>query len=101
MDMAYPPEADVFRAKVRAFLADNLPEGFAGLGTLEGDDVTNFVTNWRKTLFENGYLALNWPKEYGGGGLTALESVVVAEEFTRAGVPSGAARRYCGGHGMG
>jgi alkylation response protein AidB-like acyl-CoA dehydrogenase len=89
MDMAYPAEADVFRARVRSFLKDNLPDDFRGLGTLEGDDVTSFVTNWRKTLFENGYLALNWPKEYGGGGLTALESVVVAEEFTHAGVPSG------------
>ena len=89
MDMAYPAEADTFRTKVRGFLKDNLPEGFGGLGTLQGDDVAHFATTWRKTLFENGYLALNWPKEYGGGGLTALESVIVAEEFTRAGVPSG------------
>ena len=30
-----------------------------------------------------------WPKEYGGGGLTPLEQVVLAEEFTKAGVPAG------------
>ena len=27
----------------------------------------------------------DWPKEYGGGGLTALEQVILAEEFERAG----------------
>ena len=87
--MSYPPESKVYREKVRAFLKDNLPEGFGGLGTLEGAEVAQFVVNWRKTLFENGYLAQSWPKEYGGGGLTALESVIVAEEFTKAGVPLG------------
>ena len=35
------------------------------------------------------YLAPGWPVEYGGGGLSALEQVIVAEEFARAGVPTG------------
>ena len=41
-------------------------------------------------LYEAGYLAPGWPVEYGGGGLTALEQVIIAEEFARAGVPTGA-----------
>ena len=40
-------------------------------------------------LYENGLLAPSWPQQYGGGGLTPLEQVVVAEEFYRAGVPTG------------
>ncbi len=40
-------------------------------------------------LHEGGYLAPGWPAEYGGGGLSALEQVIVAEEFARAGVPTG------------
>ena len=89
MDMSYPAEADVYRAKVRAFLSANLPAGFAGTGTMEGLEASEFVQNWRKILFENGYLAVNWPKEYGGQSMSALESVVIAEEFARAGVPLG------------
>ena len=88
MDMSYPAEADVYRAKVQAFLKANLPEGFAGTGTMEGAEAAEFVKNWRKILFENGYLAVNWPKEYGGQSMSALESVVIAEEFARAGVPA-------------
>ena len=34
--------------------------------------------------------AVAWPREYGGGGLTKREQVVLAEEFARAGVPTGA-----------
>ena len=40
-------------------------------------------------LFESGYLAPGWPVEYGGGGLSSLEQVIIAEEFARAGVPTG------------
>ena len=33
--------------------------------------------------------APGWPTEYGGAGLSALEQVILAEEFTKAGVPTG------------
>ncbi len=45
---------------------------------------------WRRTLHEHGFLGVAWPREYGGGGLTQREQVVLAEEFARAGVPTGA-----------
>jgi alkylation response protein AidB-like acyl-CoA dehydrogenase len=40
-------------------------------------------------LYEGGYLAPGWPVEYGGGGLSALEQVILAEELAKAGVPTG------------
>jgi alkylation response protein AidB-like acyl-CoA dehydrogenase len=89
MDMSYPPEAEAFRTQVQAFLKANLPEGWGGIGRLDGIELDEFSTQWRKVLFENGYLAPNWPKAYGGGGLSALEQVILAEEFTKAGVPGG------------
>ena len=87
--MVYSPEAEVFRTTVKSFLAENLPEGFGGIGTMEGLELDGFVTQWRKILFEHGYLAATWPKEYGGAGLSAMETVILAEEFTKVGVPSG------------
>jgi alkylation response protein AidB-like acyl-CoA dehydrogenase len=89
MDMAYPAQAEQFRAQVRVFLTANLPDGWAGMGKLDGLELAEFGVQWRKVLFENGYLAPDWPKEYGGGGLTAVEQVVLAEEFSKAGVPGG------------
>jgi alkylation response protein AidB-like acyl-CoA dehydrogenase len=83
------PEAERFRRSIQAFLRIHLPAGWAGIGTLEGDEADRFVDSWRATLFEQGLLAPGWPKEFGGGGRSALEQVVIAEEFAKAGVPTG------------
>ncbi len=89
MDLTYPPEADVYRTKVRSFLRESLPAEWKGIGALDHKEAAEFTESWRSTLADNGYLAVSWPKEYGGAGLTAIESVVLAEEFARAGVPTG------------
>ncbi len=89
MDPTYPPESDRYREKVQAFLAEKLPANWQGIGSLEGDAIGRFVTEWRGTLYEAGYLAPGWPVEYGGAGLSSLEQVILAEEFAKAGVPTG------------
>jgi len=89
MHPVYPPEAAVYRTKVQAFLAEKLPKNWGGTGLLQGEELEQFVAEWRVVLAEAGYLAPNWPVEYGGAGLTALEQVILAEEFARAGVPGG------------
>ena len=89
MQPMYSADAEAYREKVQAFLAEKLPPGWKGIGTLEGDAIHEFTTEWRKTLYEANYLAPGWPVEYGGAGLSALEQVILAEEFTRAGVPTG------------
>lgn len=89
MQPTYSADAEAYRQKVQAFLAEKLPSNWTGMGQLEGDALTTFVTDWRHTLYEAGYLAPGWPVEYGGAGLSALEQVILAEEFAKAGVPMG------------
>jgi len=89
MDIRYPAEAEAYREKVCAFLAEHLPPGWTGVGALEPEAVERFTDEWRQVLYENGYLAVAWPREYGGAGLSPLEQLVVVEEFTKAGVPLG------------
>jgi len=91
VDPHYPAEAETYREKVRAFLAEHLPAGWRGVGALSNDEAREFATEWRTTLYDNGLLAASWPREYGGGGLSPLEQVVLAEEFYKAGVPTGTA----------
>ncbi len=85
----YTAEAESYREKVQAFLAEKLPSNWKGIGQVDGQALADFVRTWRVTLFENKMLAPGWPVEYGGAGLSALEQVILAEEFTKAGVPSG------------
>jgi alkylation response protein AidB-like acyl-CoA dehydrogenase len=89
VQLKYPAEAEAFRATVRAFLKAHLPEGWEGMGALSNEEAEQFSLDWRRTLFENGLLGIAWPKEYGGGGRTKLEQVVLAEELARARVPMG------------
>ena len=89
MDVRYPAEAETYREKVQAFLAEHLPPGWKGIGALERDENERFREEWRQVLYEHGYLGVSWPKEYGGAGLSKIEQVVLAEEFARAGVPAG------------
>jgi hypothetical protein len=89
MHPKYTAEAEAYREKVQAFLAEKLPKDWGGMGQLDGQELTDFVTEWRATLYSAGYLAPGWPVAYGGGGLSALEQVIIAEEFAKAGVPTG------------
>jgi alkylation response protein AidB-like acyl-CoA dehydrogenase len=89
MHPKYTAEAEAYREKVQAFLAEKLPTNWGGIGQLDGQELADFVTEWRATLYTAGYLAPGWPVEYGGAGLSALEQVIIAEEFAKAGVPTG------------
>ena len=89
MQPTYTPEAEVYREKVQAFLTEKLPTNWKGIGRLVGAELRQFVAEWRAILNEGRYLAPGWPVEYGGAGLSALEQVITAEEFARAGVPTG------------
>ncbi len=88
MDLTYPPEAEEFRAEIRAWLEEHLPDGwFDDDFELTGDDRKKFNEAWVQTLHEGGWICASWPQEYGGKGLSTLQSVVLNEEFARAHAP--------------
>ncbi|WP_322768185.1 MULTISPECIES: acyl-CoA dehydrogenase family protein [unclassified Frankia] len=89
MEFGYPSVAEEFRVRVRAFLAANLPDGWTGIGSLGSDEAEVFTRDWRDRLFRAGLLGVSWPAEYGGGGLTKIEQVVLMEELAQAGAPWG------------
>jgi len=89
MDPKYSEEAEAYREKMVAFLGEHLPADWQGMGALTPDQLETFTAEWRSILSANSLLAPSWPAEYGGGGLTALEKVIMAEEFLKAGVPTG------------
>jgi alkylation response protein AidB-like acyl-CoA dehydrogenase len=88
MDLTYPPEAEQFRTEIRAWLEENLPDGWFEPGfELTPDDRARFNEEWPKRLFAGGWICATWPTEYGGKGLTTMQGVVLAEEFARAKAP--------------
>ena len=90
MDPTYTEEAEAFRTRIKDFLDANLPTGWAGYGAMSVEDAFEWTADWRQKLAANGLLAPSWPTEYGGGGMSELEQVILAEEFEKAGAPTGA-----------
>jgi alkylation response protein AidB-like acyl-CoA dehydrogenase len=88
VDPRYSEQAETFRATVRTFLDENLPSDWQGIGALPKPEAMRFTEQWRAKLQEHRLLAVAWPSEYGGGGMTKLEQVVLVEELAKAGVPS-------------
>ncbi|MCP3856586.1 MAG: acyl-CoA dehydrogenase [Actinomycetia bacterium] len=89
VDPHYNTEAEAYRETIKAFLAAKLPDGWTGMGHFDPEERRAFIAEWRQTLFENNLLAVAWPTEYGGAGLSLVERTIIAEEFAKAGVPQG------------
>jgi alkylation response protein AidB-like acyl-CoA dehydrogenase len=79
--------ADGLRGKVRDFLASPpVREELRRLSLLPAGEEPGNSAVYR-LLGERGWLAVNWPAEYGGLGLRAVDAAAVAEELALAGVP--------------
>ncbi|MXY58919.1 MAG: acyl-CoA dehydrogenase [Gammaproteobacteria bacterium] len=90
-----------FRLEAREWLTANCPDSLRrGLGgyTAGGRKATygNPDTKlWLDRMAERGWTAPTWPKEYGGGGLTNAENMILDEEMRRINAPAALA-----GHGL-
>src|SRR6476469_3295574 len=88
MDLTYPADAEEFRAEIRAWLEENLPDGwFDDDFSMTPEESRKFHEGWTQKLFEGGWICASWPQEYGGKGLSIMQNVVLNEEFARAGAP--------------
>ena len=85
MDLTLTPEQAAFRDEVRAWLAAHVPpEPLRPSSTEEGLEAHRA---WEKKLYEAGYAAIHWPREFGGRGADLLTQAIFSEEYTRAGAP--------------
>src|SRR5215472_7235579 len=90
MDLSYTPEEESFRSQVRGWLEANLPKsGLRGGDNRAHADKSTLekMKEWHRRLYEAGYLALAWPKEYGGQAMDAVRQAIVNEEMVRARAP--------------
>jgi alkylation response protein AidB-like acyl-CoA dehydrogenase len=83
---------DAFRAEAREWLEANLPASLrenpdlvSAAAMIEGGASTPDVDLWRRRIGEKGWGTPTWPKQYGGGGLSAAEARVLAQEMARIG----------------
>jgi len=83
MDFQLSPEEEAFRAEVRAFLDENLPDP---VPDLEKDP--EFLKTWNKKVREKRWVGFNWPTEYGGGGGDLMRQFILKEEMSARRAPA-------------
>ncbi|MFK7875863.1 MAG: acyl-CoA dehydrogenase family protein [Paracoccaceae bacterium] len=87
MDLSYSDEELAFRDDVRAFLAETLDPALADK-VQRGKDLTKQeMDSWHAALNARGWLAQNWPTEFGGAAWTAAQRNIYEEEASKAGAP--------------
>ncbi|MEL6870331.1 MAG: acyl-CoA dehydrogenase family protein, partial [Pseudomonadota bacterium] len=87
MDLNFSQQELAFRDEIRQFFVDHYPDDIREKQNrgikLSKDD---FV-RWQKILAEHGYMAVNWPVEYGGTGWTPVQKYLWANELAEANAP--------------
>ena len=84
MDFSYTPAEQAFRAELRAWLAANMPRE-PPPAALEAEAA--YLTAWQRRLYDAGWAAVHWPREYGGRGAALTEQAIFHEELARARAP--------------
>ena len=92
MDFSYTAEEEELRAKVREFIAENLtPEIDAELDAGRSRRSSPLVKALYDEIAQRGWMAISWPKEYGGQSGSRIQQYIIEEEFARAGLAVGGA----------
>ncbi|MFL6802121.1 MAG: acyl-CoA dehydrogenase family protein, partial [Sphingomicrobium sp.] len=87
-------DIDKFRSETRAWLEANCPAEMRQPIRSEADMCwggrnwtfeSDAQRQWLEVMAERGWTVPDWPKDYGGGGLSADEARVLKEEMQRIG----------------
>jgi len=87
LDLNLTTEEQAFQDEVRGFLRANIPPAIKrkvdlGLKLVKDDYVV-----WQRILYEQGWIAPGWPKEYGGPGWSPVQRFLNEEELAAASSP--------------
>jgi alkylation response protein AidB-like acyl-CoA dehydrogenase len=85
MEFGFTPEQERLRSEIRDFLESELKKGSFESGVNQW--LRGYSPEFSRKLAERGWIGLNWPREYGGGGLGDIERMICAEEMLRYGAP--------------
>jgi len=83
-------DLEAFRAETRVWLADNCPPGARGPGPISNGSSKLKIEDrdtrlWLDRMVERGWTVPAWPRQYGGGGLSKEEYVILLQEMAAIG----------------
>lgn len=89
MRISYTPQQEELRRELRSYFATLMtPERREALSSVQGEyGVGNVYRETIAQMGRDGWLALGWPKEYGGQGRSAMDQLIFTDEAAIAGAP--------------
>ncbi|MGH1414975.1 MAG: acyl-CoA dehydrogenase family protein [Pelagimonas sp.] len=87
MDLSFTADDTAFRAEVKAFLAEKLPETLSDKVRLNKGLSKDDHEFWHAELNKRGWLAPNWPQRFGGAEWGVVQRHIFEEECAMAYAP--------------
>ena len=79
MDFDYTEDELAFRAEVRAFIETHLPA--------QDKRDEDFLARWLREVRQRRWVGFSWPQEFGGGGGSLIEQLILKQEMASADAP--------------
>ncbi|MDG1703837.1 MAG: acyl-CoA dehydrogenase family protein [Pseudomonadales bacterium] len=89
MNISFGKEYERFRDEVREFLDENLTDELRDAQRFCPGIFLDYEHNiaWHKILYKKGWVAPNWPEEFGGTGWDLMQRYIWSIEKAKAGAP--------------
>src|SRR5271154_655355 len=87
MDLNLTAEETKFRDELRAWLESKVPKDWGEWREKPLEESYPYLRAWQRKLYEGGWAAVSWPKEFGGRSATLMQQSIFWEEMARAEAP--------------
>jgi alkylation response protein AidB-like acyl-CoA dehydrogenase len=87
MDLNLNAEERAFRGEFRVWLEANVPQDWPEWREKPLEESFGYLRAWQRKLYEGGWAAVSWPKEYGGRSATLMQQAIFWEEMARVEAP--------------
>ena len=87
MDLNLTAEEKQFRDELRSWLEANVPKDWSEWREKPIEESFPYLKAWQRKLYESGWAAVSWPKEYGGRGASLMQQSIFWEEMSRVEAP--------------
>ena len=84
MNLDFTVDEQRFREEVRDWLQENAPRDPQ---PLEGAEKRAYDVAWQRKQFDAGWAGINWPKAFGGCGMSTTQQLIWHEEYAKANAP--------------
>ena len=87
MDLNLTADETKFREELRKWLEANVPKDWGEWREKPLEESFPYLRAWQRKLYEGGWAAVSWPKEFGGRSATLMEQSLFWEEMARVEAP--------------